>query len=405
MSIALSLIIGGRTDEDLEGYLSSLEFTTFDENLNLTHEPAVLQCQREETEQGMVEQIEMMEDNIVVNGKTHALLQNLQLFKQLECLSKRRGEFILNTATYLLNNGKTSKSETALRNLVRVGWSVYRYPVLGLVKLNWEKAKQVIPAAALLFDKKIEANESLPENVIRAQKSRLDAPFLRVSIEFPDEALGDGDGLPFCRVTELHGLWVLDRNVDMVNAGLYRKCYPSCFAMCRGTLEDRIEMRSRLIGYDTQEAPRGPGRRDCDVSQPFWREGREFLQQQLADLRGEIPIERARILGDCYGVDLFERMLLDIRAVYDADILEDGEPVPALRRLEIAEKALGTGFAFPTNHHLVTVELWQAFQEAKRLRKGGFGSDREFVHPSKCRKERYLIELHSSSGRRHPYQE
>jgi len=35
------------------------------------------------------------------------------------------------------------------------------------------------------------------------------------------------------------------------------------------------------------EAPRGPGRRDCKkIPQPFWKEGKQFLEEQLNDLRG-----------------------------------------------------------------------------------------------------------------------
>ena len=90
-------------------------------------------------------------------------------------------------------------------------------------------------------------------------------------------------------------------------------------------------------------------------SSTFPRQGRQFLQQELNSLRGEIPIDRARILGDCYGVDLYGRMLLDICAVYD----QDEDERPTLRSLEMAEKALSTGYVFPTNHYLVRDGLWE----------------------------------------------
>ena len=32
-------------------------------------------------------------------------------------------------------------------------------------------------------------------------------------------------------------------------------------------------------------------------------------------------VDQARILGDCYGVDIYTRLLLDIRGVYDAETL------------------------------------------------------------------------------------
>ena len=95
----------------------------------------------------------------------------------------------------MTDNGRTSLSMSSLRDIINTGWSVYRYPVLGQVKLGWVVAKPVIPAAVMLFYKKVQANESLPANVITAQQSRHDAAYVRVSLEFPSEAPGDGDGL------------------------------------------------------------------------------------------------------------------------------------------------------------------------------------------------------------------
>ncbi|KAL9978419.1 hypothetical protein ACROYT_G015932 [Oculina patagonica] len=56
-------------------------------------------------------------------------------------------------------------------------------------------------------------------------------------------------------------------------------------------------------------------------------------------------------------------MLLDIPAVYDAEANERHEPT--LEKQEMAEEAICTGYAFPTNHYLVTDNLWQAFREAQ----------------------------------------
>ena len=64
------------------------------------------------------------------------------------------------------------------------------------------------------------------------------------------------------------------------------------------------------------------------------------------------------ILGDCYGVDLHGRMLLDIRGVYNES---DRVRAPTLGRLEMIERALRSGNAFPTNHYFVTDSLWKAF--------------------------------------------
>ena len=141
-----------------------------------------------------------------------------------------------------------------------------------------------------------------------------------------NKAPGDGDGLCTLKVTHLHGCYINNNSVqNLEDILIYRKIYPSAFASYEGLPGQRVEMRSRLVGFDTQEAPRDPGRRDCNVPQPFWREGRQFLQQELTNLRGEIPLDQAVILGDCYGVDIFGRMLLDIRAVYDRSV-EEGTP-------------------------------------------------------------------------------
>jgi len=399
---SLSVIVGGSTTDDLEEYISTLEFRSFEENLRCLHSLSVIKSRDNETQADMLSHIESMERNIAAHGQYHSLLQKLQISKQLEYLSNLREEHVLNTAKWLTDDGRTSLSYSALKDIINTGWAVYRYPVLGQVKLGWAVAKSVIPAAANLFDKKVEANESLPANVIRAQESRCDAPYLRVSLEFPSEAPGDGDGLCSLEVTNIHGFYINDDEVhNLERELLFRKVYPSDLAQV-GVPEERIEMRSRLIGFDTQEAPRDPGRRDCNVPQHFWREGRQFLQQELNSLRGEVPIDRARILGDCYGVDLYGRMLLDIRAVYDESV--EGE-APTLRRLEMAEKALRTGYAFPTNHYLVTDDLWEIFQQAIRQRKGAFGSELAFVHPCICRKARHQLEVASSRNRRHRYAE
>ena len=68
----------------------------------------------------------------------------------------------------------------------------------------------MLPAAQDLFDKKIEKNEPLPDNIIRAQLSQFKALYLRISLEFPNTPPGDGDGLCEHRVQELHGLFVND---------------------------------------------------------------------------------------------------------------------------------------------------------------------------------------------------
>jgi len=356
-------------------------------------------------QQEMIQNMVSMTDK-VKGDISHPFLQQLELGRQLESLSKIRDEHVLNTAKWVVDEGVVSLKMTTWREIVRLGWIVYRYPVLGQVKLSWTEATAVLPSVNDLFDKKIEKNEPLPDNVIRAQQSRCDAPCLRVSLEFPDTPPGDGDGLCDLRVTQLHGVFVNDQKVDSVEPiNFVRRVYPSSFGQIEGVPADRIEMRSRLVGFDTQEAPREPGRRDCQIPQPMWRQGRQFLQEELHGLRGDIDCHQARILGDCYGVDIYNRLLLDIRGVYDAETPpEEDERVPSLPRFEMAKRALRTGYAFPTNHYFVTNDLWHEFQEAIRQRKGGFSRE-QFIHPSVCRRERYRMEVAANVRRRHRYAE
>ena len=399
----LSGIVGGRTPDHLEQYISQLEFRSFEDNFRFLESQSVIKCQMDVNQQDMANRIESMEQHQLRQGQYNSLLQKLQIAKQLEYLSNVRDEHVLNTAKWLVDNDKVSMKMAALREVIAVGWAVYRYPVLGQVNLCWASAKLVIPAAADLFDEKIKANESLPQNVTEAQRSRLEAPCLRMSIEFPQGEPGDGDGLSELRVTDLHGLFMGDAAVPNTTETLvFRHMYPSEFAAFEGRPASIIERRSRLMGFDTQEAPRDPGRRDCDIPQPYWREGREFLKQELNGLRGEIPIDQARILGDCSGVDLYGRMLLDIRGVYDES---DRVQAPTLRRLEMAERAIRSGYAFPTNHYFVTDNLWQAFQDAISQHKGGFSGDVEFIHPCICRRARHQLEVQVTRQRRHRYAE
>ena len=152
-----------------------------------------------------IPQDEMIANIVSMAGKSkgdisQSFLQQLQLARQLESLSKIRDEHVLNTAKWLINTRRVAFNMTALRDIVKIGWIVYRYPVLDQVKLRWSEAKIVPPAVQDLFDRKIERNEALPDNVIRAQQSPCGAPCLRISLDFPNTTLGDGDGLCELRV-------------------------------------------------------------------------------------------------------------------------------------------------------------------------------------------------------------
>ena len=398
-------VVGGDSEEDLEHFVTSLKFRSYQDNFNYLHAQSVLRCVEDVPEDEMIRNIVSMTEK-PKGDISQPFLQQLQLARQLESLSKIRDEHVLDTAKWLAEEEMVSLKNTALREIVRIAWVVYRYPVLGQAQLSWREAKIVLPVVQDFFDRKVERNEALPANVIRAQQSRLEAPYIRISLDFPNTPLGDGDGLCDLRVAQLHGLFIGQERVDGAREiNFFQKVYPSSFAQIEGVPSDLIEMRSRLVGFDTQEAPRGAGRRDCQVPQPLWREGRDFLQGELQRLRGDIAVDDARILGDCYGVDIYNRLLLDIRGVYDsATLAEEDEPVPTLPRLEMAKKALQTGYAFPTNHYLVTNDLWEEFQRAIRQRRGGFSRE-QFIHPSVCRRERYRIEVKANRGRRHRYAE
>jgi len=85
-----------------------------------------------------------------------------------------------------------------------------------------------------------------------------------MSIEFPQGEPGDGDGLSELGVINLHGLFIGDAAVPNTSETLsFRHMYLSKFAVFEGRPVSIIERRSRLIGFDTQETARDPGRRDC----------------------------------------------------------------------------------------------------------------------------------------------
>lgn len=46
-----------------------------------------------------------------------------------------RDEHVKNTAKWLVDNSMVSMKLAALREVIPVGWTVYRYPVLGQVNL------------------------------------------------------------------------------------------------------------------------------------------------------------------------------------------------------------------------------------------------------------------------------
>jgi hypothetical protein len=114
---SLSVIVGGSTTDDLEEYISTLEFRSFEENLRCLHSLSVIKSRDNETQADMLSHIESMERNIAAHGQYHSLLQKLQISKQLEYLSNLREEHVLNTAKWLTDDGRTSLSYSEIMRL------------------------------------------------------------------------------------------------------------------------------------------------------------------------------------------------------------------------------------------------------------------------------------------------
>lgn len=144
--------------------------------------------------------------------------------------------------------------------------------------------------------------------------------------------------------------------------------------------------------------------RHYDLPQPYWRQGQRFLQGQINKMRGGTPEEQSEILADCFGVDVYGRLLVDLRGVHNKS---DEEPIPTLNRFELAKRALLSGFAFPTNHHFVNQELWECFEKARRERRGAFSTNNgdPVIHPSLCRLNRHRMKKRTTRSRRKPYTE
>jgi len=237
----------------------------------------------------------------------------------------------------------------------------------------------------------------MPQCIVAAQEDR-HSLYFRLSLEFPERPLGDGDGLPSTTVLRVHGVY---RNEALIEDGPLRST--SWYEQLRNI--QGTERRCRLVGYDTQEAPRLRNERDSSTPQPFWLEGMIFLEEELRNLLGVIPPERGVILVDCFGLDLYGRLLVDIRGFYHRQELADNSPPPSLSRFELACRALSTGFAFPTYNFLVNERLLSAFRHAKEEQRGAFGQQREVYHPAVCRRERYELEKGKTRSRRKRYLE
>lgn len=243
----------------------------------------------------------------------------------------------------------------------------------------------MIPKCTTAMDAMIEADERFPENILRAQQDR-HSIYLKIAIRYPQDLPSDGDGLGFAEILKVYGVYSNDAVIDdneLLNHSRFRSVHSAVGS----------RRRSRLVGFDTQEAPLAGGRIDT-VPQPYWIDGRNFLVNTLEDVRHGLRQEECIIVADCFGIDIFQRLLIDIRGIYRgrSGSLEE-LPQPTLRRFEIAERFLDEGVAYPTYSSYTNDALLGAFISARDNRKGAFGADRGgFINPYRCRKRRWQNE-------------
>lgn len=347
----------------------------------------------------MLQHTRAMFQNAEATDERHSFLQHLEIAKQIEVFSKRIHRHTYD-AIYDLHNQGIGLSIQYLRSILRVSWAVYRYPVLAQCKMPWKVGIKRIPEIATTLDRITESYGRFPSNIFAAQEDQ-HSFCVRLFLRYPERPLGDGDGLPYTTVLAACGVF---RNDALV--GNHGESYESTSWYRRIQATVGTEVRSRIVGYDTQEVPRDDDERDVDMPQPFWEEGRRFLSDELHRILGDVPPESAVVLADCFSLDLYDRLLIDIRGVYHSNqmALANGPP-PRLNRFELAHRALSTGYAFPTYNFLVNQALLADFENAREQKRGAFRSNLPIHHPSLCRQRRYEISKNQTRARRRRFDE
>lgn len=225
----------------------------------------------------------------------------------------------------------------------------------------------------------------MPRNILSAQEERFSV-YTKISLSFPKTfPPGDGDGISRCEVVDVHDLY---HNEDVLSDDF--------FCLSHQKLKDLRgeEMRCRLVGFDTQETDlpvvqkNSNASRFVGVPQPFAQMGKDFLVDQLDAVKGDRRKEDTILECDCFGIDLYGRLLVDIRGARNTE--EPPLQRQPLERFEIAEKFLENGVAHPTFGSYTSERLLRAFTNAKENRKGAFGDPekRDFLHPSVYRNAR-----------------
>ena len=346
----------------------------------------------------MISNTKAMWKNSEAIDERQSFLQHLEMAKQIEIYSKRTGRHTYDAIYDFCNNG-VGLSIQHLRSILRVSWSVYRYPILELVKMPWKVCMKRIPEIASSLDRIIENNGRFPRN-ITATQADLHSLCVRVFLQFPARPLGDGDGLPYTTLLSVHGILQNDVPIDDTDDSYQSTDWYRRIEAAVGT-----EVRSRIVGYDTQETPPSNDERAVDIPQPYWQEGRTFLVEELNRLRGDVPLGSAVMLVDCFSVDLYDRLLIDIRGVYHSNQMAVGNLQPSLSRFDVANRALSSGYAFPTHNFLVNQDLFEAFEAARQQQRGMFANAGPIHHPSLFRRNRYLMSKNQTRVRRRPYDE
>jgi hypothetical protein len=105
--------------------------------------------------------------------------------------------------------------------------------------------------------------------------------------------------------------------------------------------------------------------------------------EEFQNLLGSIFPQHAIILVDCFYVDLFDRLLADVRGLYPEDQLAiENPPLPRLDQFELAHRALSSGYAFPTYNYLITDNRLAAFDQARQQKRGAYERTGPVFHPS-----------------------
>lgn len=384
----------------LAGLIANPKFRSYREQLNWL--PQLKTYQEHGSADQMVDRVKLMLQNVECVNNAFGLLQHIEIGRQLHVISERENVHVYSLVKGMCDDGARRVPQlklTTAQNILRVTWAVYKYPVLSQVQMLWNSAKDLFPTIVEYLDKQDLAFEHLPENILGAQADRA-SYYIRVSLTYPTQHLGDGDGLPLLHVHRIHGLYVNEQLcIDQQLQATFRQDLGELYDAQR----DQTEMRSRILGADTQETPK-TGDEAMGVQQRHWEQGRQVLVSELTRLLGNIPINDAMILVDVFGIDLYHRLILDIREVYDKNAVR--EPTPSIGRFQIAHQLLASGYAFPTNSYYTDRRLLRAFQEARTQRLGCFGEDpRNVVHPLLCRRARYEAAMRKGHRRRSRYLE